>query len=638
MIYRRQGFPVILPTLEKVITVVAMQTTISPRSLTLLLSILVITTASGTAGAEDDTRTYQLQHAMGYFSAYQMADPFIDLTKAGNNYWKIQSNDGSSLGYGEALTQGYLDPETGLPVRVPPEGGVAAGVPVLYGMTHYPNYYAGAYTVEWDGDAYGFLRGQPRDLQRRIGTNKLSFYARPENDRGLGLRFSRIGSEGLKSIRLYRDEHKKLIEAGEIWNPAFIKHMRKYDVIRTMDFQRINDSPVTKFSEVARPEDSFYTNALKPEWPAPPRYGMPYEILFDLAEKTGAALWLHIPPMVGSPLHPAHPSLRNEKNRVSVTKVSDMAHNHAQAIIDSPEWDIFAKELADRLIASNYAADKPLYIEIGNEIWNTGGAFALNTLYYQGIGRAINKDWAYREAYGVLLAQFANLFENELKKRGVSYNVTYVLASHTPNPHATRTAIRGFKYQLQQMQADADALIAKTGITLTTYTRCSRGFAKNRFGRREGAALTRAWEAAIDENPEELKRELRDYCVNKPELDVHNVGFIVNNWHRHNKVLQRQGFRLIGAYEGGSHDRPAQELRASRKFNSWWIGFQWGPYGADIVRQMNLAIIEAFPGVMISDFDSMGVVGDAPWLEGHYAHETDLMRVWDEFARPQNKP
>lgn len=605
------------------------------RTLSLLIILIAAGATFNTAQAEDDKRNYQLQHAMGFLSPYQMMDPFINLTKAGTNYWVIQDNDGLKLDYGEALTQGYIDPETGLPVRVPSNGGVALGFSVLYGMKHYPRHYAGAYTMEWEGDAYGFLSRQPRDLQRRIGSNKLSFYARPENQYARGLRFSRIHGDGLKSIRVYRDEHKKLIEAGEIWNPDFIEHMRKYDIIRTMDFQRINASPVTKFSEVARPEDPFYANSLRAEWPAPPRYGMPYEILFDLAKKTDAALWLHIPPMVGAPLHPAHPSLRSEKGHVSVVKVSAMAQQNARSIIESPEWETFARELADRLIASNYAPSKPLYIEIGNEIWNTAGAFALNTLYYQGIGRAINKKWGYREAYGLVLARFAHLFENELKRRGVSYDVTYILASHTANPHATRTAVKGFKYQLEQMKADADALIAKTGVTLTTYTRCSTDFAKNRFGDKEGDPLVRAWENAIDQDPEQLKRDLRNFCVEGPWTISRNLNHVVHNWRRHDNILRKHGIRLIGAYEGGSHDRPKKELRASDKFNSWWLEFQWGPYGADIVRQTNLAVIEAFPGTILSDFDTIGVVGSAPWLEGHYAHKTDLMRVWDEFARPQ---
>lgn len=588
--------------------------------------------------AQDDTpRNYQLQYSMGYFSSYKLLDPFLDLTKAGDNYWIVEQTGEEAIGYGEALSRGYLDPETGLPQDLPAGARAGPSAGVLHGMTYFPDYYAGAYTMEWDGKAHGFLQGQPRDMQRRLGPNKLSFYAHPQNRRGLGLRFSQVRGEGIDSIRVYRDEHRKLIEAGEIWNPAFIEHMRRYDVIRTMDFQRINTSPVTKFSQVARPEDPFYVNALEHEWPAPPRYGMPYEILFDLARKADAALWLHIPALIGAPLHPGHPSLRKEDGEFSWDNMRSMARENARAIVDSPEWEIFAAALTDRLVASGYDAGKPLYIEIGNEIWNWAPPFGSNTTYYHGLGYGLRDDrtWGHRHAYGFVLARFADTMETELKKRGLSYNIVYVLASHTANAPATSAAIAGFNAALENMGENASAVAAKTGVALTTYTSCSTGFGAKRFGKRDGAALARAWEGAIAEDPEGLKRGLHDYCINATRNNDLNLHHVLESWKRHRDIIEPHGLRLIGAYEGGSHDWPRDLLKASETFSAWWREFHWGPYGADVVRQTNLALIEEFPGVMLSDFDSIGPIGGAPWVEGHYAQETDLMRVWDEFARPQ---
>lgn len=585
--------------------------------------------------AEKDDRTYQLQYSMGYFSSFNTLDPFLDLTKAGNSYWIIEQNDGPSLSFGEAVEQGYLDPDTGLPRNLPANARAVSKFSVLHGMTQHPRYFAGAYTMEWEGKAYGFLQGQPRDMQRRVGTNALSFHIRQDHKSGRGIAFSQVRGDGVKSIRLYKNEHKKLIDAGEIWNPDFIEHMRRYDVIRTMDFQHTNASPVTKFSQVARPEDPFYANTLRTEWPAPARYGMPYEVLFDLAQKADAALWLHIPAMIGAPIHPAHPSLRSEKGWVSAGKLSEMAKENARAIVDSPEWEIFASELADRLVASGYDADTPLYIEIGNEIWNWSPPFGRNTSYFEGLGAGLHDKGGHRRAYGNVLARFAHLFENALKARGVSYNTVYVIASHTVRPSTTRTAIVGFKEQLDALGADTDALTAKTGVALTTYTRCSGGFGANRFNKAEGDALVRAWEKAIADDPEQLKRDLHDYCVNATTDNDYNVRKLMTYWRRQHAEIQRHGLRLIGAYEGGSHDWPRELLGASETFRDWWRDYHWGPYGADVVRQTNLAIIEQFPGVMLSDFDSIGEIGGAPWLEGHYAKDTDLMRVWDEFARPR---
>ena len=52
-----------------------------------------------------------------------------------------------------------------------------------------------------------------------------------------------------------------------------------------------------------------------------------------------------------------------------------------------------------------------------------------------------------------------------------------------------------------------------------------------------------------------------------------------------------------------------------------------------MVRQINLSLIEAFPGVILSNYGSSGPIGDAPWLDGHYGQKTDMMRMWEEFGR-----
>jgi len=588
------------------------------------------------AGTGAAARPYRLQYSMAYLSAYKLLDPFINLTKAGDGYWRIERGDAPPLSYGEALEQGYIDPQTGMPRRLPANARAITNAPVLHGMSDYPRYYAGGYTMEWEGDAFGFLLGQPRDMQRRRGAGKLSFYVRPETRRGVGIGFSRLREDGLTSFRVYRDDHRKRLEAGEIWNPDFIAHMRRYDVIRTMGFQRINASPVTKFSQVARPEDAFYGNALKSEWPAPPRYGVPYEALFDLAISADADLWLHVPPMIGAPMHPGHPSLRNENGGADWEKIAAMAQENARAIVESPEWGVFAAALADRLVASGYDARRPLYIEIGNEIWNWGPPFGLNTGYFNGLGRGLRARWGDRQAYGLVLARFAHLFETELQNRGLEYNTVYVLASHTANPYATTVGIDGFEAGLKDIGEEAARrLTARTGVALTTYTRCSGGFGETRFGKLGTDALARAWEDAIREDSEALKRDLHDFCLNATQNNERNLQHVLSSWKRHHEIVEKRGLRLMGAYEGGSHDWPRDLIKASATFRAWWRDFHWGPYGADIVRRTNLALIEAFPGVMLSDFDSVGAPGNAPWVEGHYAEETDLMRVWDEFARPR---
>ena len=590
---------------------------------------------TGSQNDESDPRGYQLQIGSDYFWPGNLDDPFLDLTKAGSGYWRIESNDGPGMEYGEAAEAGFINKETGLPSRLPPDASAARGPGFLSNARHYPNYYAGAYTFEWEGDAYGFLHRQPRDLQRRIGKNRISFFVRPESTGGRAIGFSRIRGEGVTSFRVYRDEHKKRIEAGEIWNPAFIEHIGKYDIFRTMNLQKVNNLPVRSFDEVARPEDASYANDLRDQWPAPARYGVPYEVLFDLAMQADVDLWVHIPPMIGAPEHPAHPSFRNEEGQTAPPKLGRMARTHWRAILDSPEWDAFAAAFVERLIASGYPTDRPLYIEVGNEVWNFAFPFVLHTNYFGGLGRGMNASWSQREGYGVLTARWATALEKEFASRGVSYNVTYVLAGQTASSHTTTAALRGMKRQLELSGADAEAILARTGVALASYVSCSVPFSKRTFPGLEGAALRRAWEKAIDEDREGLMRRHRDYCLNGPAGVIATRAWVMRNWRAHRRAAEAAGVRIIGAYEGGSHDQPPRETRQSEKFKKWWTDYHWGPYGADVVRQVNLAIIEEFPGVILSNYAGMGGIGGAPWIDGHYALETDMLRMWDEFAKPR---
>lgn len=602
----------------------------------LALAIILLATA---AAHEPETRDYQLQLGPHFLSPGNMEEPFLNLVKASSGAWQIDRTDAPPMNFGDALAAGYINEETGMPIALPNNARSIRGPGFIRSVKNYPDYYAGAYTLEWDGDAHGFLQGQPRDMQRRIGKNKLSFFVQPNKRNGRLLRFSELKNGGVTGIRLYRDENKKLIEAGEIWNPVFINYLKKYDVVRTMDFQATNASPVRSFDEVARPEDVFYGNGLIAQWPPLPRYGTPYEILFDLAKKADVKLWLTIPPMLGAPQHIAHPSFRLDNNEkvIDPSKVTRMARTNWREILDSPEWETFAAAFADRLIASDYPADKPLYIELGNEIWNWAAPFTYHTGYAHGIGRGMNEKWGHRQAYGVLTARFAAALEKEFTKRGVSYNVTYVIASQTAWPATTSAAITGFRYQLNQMGADSDAIFAKTGIALTTYSICAKPFSKHAFAGLEGPELAKAWEQAIDKDPEGLKRRYYDYCLNGPASAASTRPWILRAWRKHRALANKEGLRIIGAYEGGSHDRTPKGLGRSKKFKKWWTDYHWGPQGADVVRQVNLSIIEEFPGVILSNYVSMGNIGGAPWFDGHYSQKTDMLDMWDEFARPREQ-
>lgn len=612
-----------------------------PAGRAALASALLLFSLAGAARSEDGaapqrTRNYELQLGVYFTAPWNLEDPFVNLAKSMQSGWAAYHGNEVVLDVANVREGGYLNGAL-LPDRLPDGATRFLSSPILARAGVYPDYYTGHYTMEWEGDAYGFVQGQPRNLQSREGRNRVRFFVPYTNTSARRPGFSMVRGDGVTALRVFRDEHRAHVEAGDLWNPDFLDYVRRYDVIRTMDMQATNGSPVRSFADVARPEDASYGSGFRAEWPAAPRYGAPFEVLFDLAEKSGAKLWLNIPPMIGAPMHPAHPSLRRDDRpgRVDAEKIAAMARAHGREILDSEEWPRFAEAFVDRLVASGYPADRPLYLELGNEIWNYAAAFNVHTNYAAGVGRSVNARWNIRQGYGVLSARWASVLEAELAARKLDYSIVYVLASHTAWPARTANAIEGFKHQLKADGADAERILRRTGVALTTYVSCSKAYGEKILGASEDDELREAWEAAIDADGEGLKRKLHDYCVDGPATEVATRAWILKNWRAHRRIAERHGLRIIGAYEGGSHDNPRKLLKQSEKFRSWWRDYHWGPYGADVVRQVNRSIIEAFPGVIVSNYASIGEIGGAPWFDGHYTEETDMLRMWDEFARPQ---
>ena len=357
---------------------------------------------------------------------------------------------------------------------MPDNGFQAVGGQVFSQIKNFPDYYAGDYVFEWDGDAHGILHGHPRDFFFKENPNRIRFSFTSENANTRALRFTQIKNGGFSNIRLYRSEHEELLEQGKIWNPAFIELVSQYDIIRTMDMQSTNNSPVRSFDDIATPESPAWGSGHSNRWPPAPYYSVPYEVLFNLGVETERSLWVHIPPQIGSQKHHSHPSMRldDRPDRTDPEKLRQHAAKNTSDILDSPEWDKFADNFISRLAASGYPKDRPLYVEVGNEIWNFGGGFVLSTYYAWGIGDGALGNAGMRKGYGILTARWMLVLEQAMDRSGEKFDIRYVLATHTAWPDRTNLALGALRDYLKKSGADHQALMNKVGVTLTTYYGC----------------------------------------------------------------------------------------------------------------------------------------------------------------------
>lgn len=143
---------------------------------------------------------------------------------------------------------------------------------------------AGATAVTVDNDG---TNGQPR---------RISFTANsPFPDRGyyVSLDVSAIPTAfvaGTHFVRMFRLDEEASLKAGEIFTPQFVARFKIVDVIRYMDWVGTNQDKVRSWAD--RPKLSWGS------WTG--SYGVPFEVMAALANKTGKHMHITIPVQIGT--------------------------------------------------------------------------------------------------------------------------------------------------------------------------------------------------------------------------------------------------------------------------------------------------------------------------------------------------
>jgi len=582
----------------------------------------------------DRQMRHQLQLNLNFLASWSYEDIFIDHMKLqgypddfkwlfifNDDYWNTK----------QAEEKGYIDQISGDIKRAPPNIIEINGPIMLPGYQKFPAHYAGDWVLTWQGRASATIEGGNVRVLESTTTpdgGRMVFRMPQSGGEAQRPRFRNVKS-GIGKLKLYRLRDETAVKNGALWNPDFINIAKDYHVLRPMLAQDMNDTPVRRFDEVATPEDSYFVHrepvlndTTKPRHG---RYGIPYEYLLDLAKTTDTDLWLHVPVQIGSNLH--HNDVEADAGRLYENALAN-----GKTIIEDEAWDVFARALSKRIIASDYPKDRPLYIELGNEIWNYAWPFVIATKYVEGIGRSLKSDESTRYGYGALSARLILAMETHLANSG--YTPTYIITSQTAVPDSSGAAYRGLVDFLRTKNIDPDTILPKTGIALTTYHGGADAY-KELLGERTDDDLVVAWERAIRQDREGLKKKLHDRYINGGKNILFGKNWLQAHWRAHNAIAKQYGTRIIGAYEGGSHDNPPESLTQSEIFMTWWREYHWGPYGSDVVRQINQMIIQDYPGVILSNFLSVGEIGNwrFPWIDGHYGETNDMTEMWGEFSR-----
>lgn len=601
------------------------------------LSISALAVLNGVAAnaAGDAPRTYKLQIGIGPAAPYNLEEPFLNMAQMRDADWSFETGPRQRVDGQTAVNQGFLDPETRMPTAKAGAAKFAENASFYSGAENFRGYYADEYVLSWTGDARGYMQRWEGAAPSTREKNRVVYSLSAPQVKGGVLRFGSINSS-VSDIKLYRRRYESLVERGEIWNPEFISYVKRYDIARTMDLQYSNNLPVRRFDQIATMSQAWGQRAAM-SWPEPPFYSIPYEVLFDLGVKAGVEVWLTVPLQIGSPISQADPALRweHKPSRLNANKFRAAVAPRAKEILASAEWDIFAREFVQRYAASGYPMSRPLYIEPGNEVWNNAGGFFISTNYALAIAEGTGVKKNVGQGYGVLAARYVIALEKEFARRKIHPNVIYVIGTHTANPWRTQQALEGFKQYMKASGVNPDSVLSKTGVAVTNYYGHFNDMSLNLFGTKKPSEYAPKWIAEIKKDPEGFRRRISALLTDGPKSLKATGPWLLDRFAEHKAIAEGAGSRLIGGYEGGSHLLPPGELARDPVFQKWWKDYHWSAEGAAVARRINQDIIKAYPGFIISNYKSIGTLSPtSPWNDGHYADVTPMMKMWDEFARP----
>ncbi len=465
------------------------------------------------------------------------------------------------------VSQGLLDPVSATFVKMPASGPIKIG-PVRGGsVIGAGNYYKGKWILDWQGDGDVTITGGVGTLTR-VSTNRVEEDYDPALH-GIAnpvVRITRIGAGGISNIRFYRATHETAINAGQIFDPRWLRDVSRFDVVRPMDWTGVNSDKELFATDRPPANRPFYMSGRVPD-----------HVLVRAAVDSGTALWLNAPGLLGCP-----PSLAATLRDTTLPNSARIAAAAAafDQVMASQEPLLWARKIVAELNAQGYPASRHLYIELDNEVWNT--TFHASTNLYSGLGQTIaarhpGLSGTMRTGYGYRSAQFAKFVAQALAEGGRSGQPwTMVLAAQTVDPVRTVDALAAVP------AFGGTQPMSRYGVSTTNYV--SGGFIWHRENRLFGAPMTQAawgqrWLADLAADPAALYQRITNYLLS-PTPSRANVAYYSSFARAQKTAAEAAGARWIGNFEGDSTDKLdptiASNAAAVALYRQWHESVDYG--------------------------------------------------------------
>lgn len=439
--------------------------------------------------------------------------PFIDHFKTARSWSGHLPDQFGGVDHHALQDAGYLDAQGWL-IEVPPELRMVSAL-MLTDLPPGDSSAEGRYRLTYDGRGRIQLGGRVSNVV--TSKNQIEFDFTP----GPGyvdvqLRRSDSGDDYIRNIRVIKLDHLAAFEAGEIFNPDWLRRLEGFDVIRFMTWMNTNHSTQSRWSD--RPGSDDYTYSLR---------GVPTEVMIRLLNQTGMDGWFNMPHMAD---------------------------------------DDYMRRFA-RMVRDGLNPDQKAYVELSNEVWNWQFPQATwaNDMAKQRWGE--NGSWV--SYYAVRAIQMAQIWKQEFGDQADERLVRVI---------STQTGWIGLEEQIleagQWMQESPDNPAPATFFDAYAIT----GYFSGKLGQSENLPMVRQWlqdslaaarsEAArlglrgdkrrahvtrhrFDLATQRAAEQLRDGRYSGDREDT-VAGNIETLWPYHATIAREHGLDLI-MYEGGTH-------------------------------------------------------------------------------------
>ena len=231
-------------------------------------------------------------HGPNYYSGF---NPFL-------NWWKVARDPtitrrgGSNL-EGKAIWDvgGYLDTTTG-EILNPAPGHLVTLSRIFYAGAG-SNFSGMRWTVKWEGSAIctigGLTAGGSQSINNRAGYGSFMMGTNPGNTWAV-FTVTNV-NDPPRNIRIYQSQYAPNVDAGEKFNPDWLKQIRPFGLLRFMGWQPTNNETITDFSQLADEGYTAWCQPLTASSPNGPKGSAPLSLICELANLTRRNIHVCIP-------------------------------------------------------------------------------------------------------------------------------------------------------------------------------------------------------------------------------------------------------------------------------------------------------------------------------------------------------